>query len=47
MYLCVLSKVSPKLSNGVTWYYRFTLTASKQTSVSWEQEVWSQAGSNF
>lgn len=41
MYLCVLSKACPKLSNGVTQYYKFTLTASKQISTSWEQGAWS------
>lgn len=41
VYLCVLSKACPELSNGVTQYYKFTLTASKQISVSWEQGIWS------
>ena len=34
VYLCVLSKACPELSNGVTQYYKFTLTVSKQTSES-------------
>lgn len=40
VYLCVLSKACRKLSNGVTQHYKFTLTASKQRSVSWEQGAW-------
>lgn len=41
VYLCVLSKACPKLSNGDTQHYKFTLTASKQRSVSWELGAWS------
>lgn len=53
VYLCVLSKACPRLSNGVAQDYKFTLTASKQISVSWEQGVWrarhilTQQTSNF
>lgn len=32
VYLCVLSKACPRLSNGVTQYYKFTLTVNRQVS---------------